>query len=631
MAILYPTSLDSLTNPTSSNTLNSPPHATQHADANDAIEALEAKVGVDSSAVTTSHDYKLGEVTGSDKAVGKTATQTLTNKTLTTPTIGDFTNAGHTHANAANGGQLTDAALSSAVSASKGGTGQSSLTANNVILGNGTSAVQFVAPGSSGNVLTSNGTTWVSGAASPNSDTFTADQDLTAGQPVGMSNYTPSDRIALANRIAPTATLGFTNELTYQQNNTQCPIGGDKFVFIGSQGSDDSLYATVASVAPTTKIITLGTSLAATADSANSVATMAVCKLDTDKFIIFYREDASTTVIKYRVGTVSGTTITYGTAATAFTGGTAVNLLVCDFISTDKCIAIFKCATATDTRAVCFTVSETVATGGTAVAVSTNTDDATATIVRKIGTDKFAHFTTPDGSNGYLEIGTLSGTTITLGTAVTFTTTMGNSAPEMEIISPTTDVVVMTWRNNSTNFSDMIAATISGTTPTFGSILAGVTTATGNSGLFSESTTSTLLYSSGITGGGIKQITRSGTTLTNAGIVIQLTGGRDRIVTLDNGYYVMLSSSSTTLTYYIQGMSNNYIGIVQSTVSRGATVTVKLRGAVDANQSGLIQGGLYQVSTAGAFTFISSGTTGLDTMQELSLGVAASATELIMI
>jgi hypothetical protein len=43
-----------------------------------------------------------------------------------------------------------------------GGTGATTLAANNVILGNGTSAVQFVAPGSSGNVLTSNGTTWQS-------------------------------------------------------------------------------------------------------------------------------------------------------------------------------------------------------------------------------------------------------------------------------------------------------------------------------------------------------------------------------------------------------------------------------------------------------------------------------------
>jgi hypothetical protein len=46
-----------------------------------------------------------------------------------------------------------------------GGTGRSTLTANNVLLGNGTSAVNFVAPGTSGNVLTSNGTTWTSGTA----------------------------------------------------------------------------------------------------------------------------------------------------------------------------------------------------------------------------------------------------------------------------------------------------------------------------------------------------------------------------------------------------------------------------------------------------------------------------------
>jgi hypothetical protein len=46
-----------------------------------------------------------------------------------------------------------------------GGTGASSLTANNVLLGNGTSAVQVVAPGTSGNVLASNGTTWVSSSS----------------------------------------------------------------------------------------------------------------------------------------------------------------------------------------------------------------------------------------------------------------------------------------------------------------------------------------------------------------------------------------------------------------------------------------------------------------------------------
>lgn len=44
----------------------------------------------------------------------------------------------------------------------QGGTGLTTLTANNVILGNGTSTPSFVAPGTNGNVLTSDGSTWVS-------------------------------------------------------------------------------------------------------------------------------------------------------------------------------------------------------------------------------------------------------------------------------------------------------------------------------------------------------------------------------------------------------------------------------------------------------------------------------------
>lgn len=83
----FPTSLDSFTNPTATNYTNSPSLSGQQSDQNDAIEALEAKVGADGSAVTTSHDYKLSGVTGTDKAVSKTGTETLTNKTLTSPTL----------------------------------------------------------------------------------------------------------------------------------------------------------------------------------------------------------------------------------------------------------------------------------------------------------------------------------------------------------------------------------------------------------------------------------------------------------------------------------------------------------------------------------------------------------------
>jgi microcystin-dependent protein len=61
MAINYPVSLDNFQNPVSTDPMNSAtvPHATQHANLNDAVEALETKVGIDNSADTDSHDYKL--------------------------------------------------------------------------------------------------------------------------------------------------------------------------------------------------------------------------------------------------------------------------------------------------------------------------------------------------------------------------------------------------------------------------------------------------------------------------------------------------------------------------------------------------------------------------------------------
>ena len=59
----------------------------------------------------------------------------------------------------------TAAGLSATLGVNRGGTGANTLTANSVLLGNGTNALQNVAPGTSGNVLTSNGTTWISQAA----------------------------------------------------------------------------------------------------------------------------------------------------------------------------------------------------------------------------------------------------------------------------------------------------------------------------------------------------------------------------------------------------------------------------------------------------------------------------------
>jgi hypothetical protein len=79
--------------------------------------------------------------------------------------------------------------IKSVLPVTSGGTGLSTLTANNVIIGNGTSAVQFVAPGTSGNVLTSNGSTWTSSSLASGGTLIRAPRYLTSGT----SYTTPSN------------------------------------------------------------------------------------------------------------------------------------------------------------------------------------------------------------------------------------------------------------------------------------------------------------------------------------------------------------------------------------------------------------------------------------------------------
>lgn len=106
-----------------------------------------------------------GGGTGVTTSTGTGNTVLSTSPTLVTPLLGTPTS-----------GVLTNC---TGLPVAGGGTGLATLTANNVILGAGTSSPTFVAPSTSGNYLTSNGTTWVSSTP--------AASGITTGKAIAMS------------------------------------------------------------------------------------------------------------------------------------------------------------------------------------------------------------------------------------------------------------------------------------------------------------------------------------------------------------------------------------------------------------------------------------------------------------
>jgi hypothetical protein len=141
------------------------------------------------------------------------------------------------------GGTIVD--LDTPLAVNSGGTGKATLALNTVLLGNGTAAVKEVAPGASGNVLRSDGTTWVSGTISAGVGDGQTWQDVTASRtqtttytndtskPIlviisnyrvasaGFSNVTVNGVIISKTRNVGTNDVGTTSSITFI-----VPVGG---------------------------------------------------------------------------------------------------------------------------------------------------------------------------------------------------------------------------------------------------------------------------------------------------------------------------------------------------------------------------------------------------------------------
>lgn len=447
---------------------------------------------------------------------------------------------------------------SGTLAVARGGTGATSLAANNVILGNGTSEVQVVSPGTSSNVLTSNGTTWVSapgaGVVQAVASGTLANGDKVVINADGTVSVVSSVQAGAASVFTSLTRDVNSNSVGYDQTN-------DKVV-VAYIGSSFYLYAVVGTV--TAGAITFGTPVVISSTDSGFSISQLVFNSTGSKVVIQWVVNEEGKAV---VGTVSGTSISFGDTATW--GGIGVEDRSSSVISTydssaDRVITFFTTLSGLG-RCVVGTVSGTSISYGSPVSfqvgmgVGRNYSCAFDSTNNKV---VVAYRDNSNSSFGTAKVGTVSGTSISFGTPA-FVVNSQTGDEDVATVFDTVNSVIRVLTTNSSGALGVATGTVSGTSISFGAItLLGAGSSYGLQSVYDPDTAQVIVMSRGDS---------------NNGIVFPV-------------------SFTPNLT------AENFIGISNAAYANGATATIQTVGSVDDAQSGLTAGQAYYVQTDGTLS-----------------------------
>ena len=343
--------------------------------------------------------------------------------------------------------------------------------------------------------------------------------------------------------------------------------------------------------------------ISATYDSAN------------EKVVIAYSDNDNSYYGTAVVGTVSGTSISFGSPVVFLSGYTFYTSAVYDSTSNKTVIAYRDSITTNYGTAVVGTVSGTSISFGTPVVFESAVSAHIAATYDSSNNKVVIAYT--DGGNssyGTAIVGTVSGTSISFGTAVVFEAAIVNTTTAT-FDSNSNKIVITYGDGGNSYYGTAIVGTVSGTSISFGTavVFNAANTQTYTSATFDSTNnkvviayTNTANSSHGAAIAGTvsgTSISFGATTVTNAAVTYynaatyDSTNNKVVIAYKDAG-----NSNYGTAVVFTVGSSNNtsFIGITSEAISNTATGAVNVYGGINTAQTGLTIASDYYVQTDGS-------------------------------
>lgn len=411
--------------------------------------------------------------------------------------------------------------------------------------------------------------------------------------------------------------------VTYDESNSK--------VVVAYKDGGNSNYGTAVVGTISGTSISFGTPVVFNSTSSTFIS--ATYDANSGKVVIAFSNNANQgTAI---VGTVSGTSISFGSTVT-FSSASVKHACAYDS-SNQKVVIAYRNNSNTQGDAIVGTVSGTSISFGSSATFDSNSSNEISIGYDSINEKVVVSYEASSSTTNSV-VGTVSGTSISFGSVATVSS-VANDWTITTVDTVSGKVVVFYNDKSSSSRATAAVGTISGTSISFGSpVVADPITNVGSASAVMDTAAQKVVLSYDATSNYLNMVsgTVNGTSITfdtpvvinsqNSQVISSVYSPDDSLIV--NAYKNNSTNHGTSVLRRVPVnttnlTSENYIGTAASPAADTQRAKINLKGAVDENQSGLTAGQSYYVQTDGTL-----GTTPAD--PSVFAGTAVAATKLIV-